>query len=228
MKIAIIMNHNSYLGREYIQALKKADIHVDIISIGNYPSRNAGEDKRCRMLWNPIPFEKAIKDLSHFNFNSLKEVELVNFLKKQKYDLGIQGGTGIISKSIFDKFKLGILNFHPGNLPGYRGCSAPEWQIYERFPVVATCHLIDEKVDTGPIYKKKKLSLDYRNYSNMRASIYPEISKFVIEIVSEIMSAGKLSHALRKQNEKKAVYRKYIGEDKIDEIKNILDRGFVC
>ena len=64
----------------------------------------------------------------------------------KKYDLGIQGGTSIINKEVFDKYKLGILNFHPGLLPQYRGCSAPEWQIYENKNVLASCHIIDEGI----------------------------------------------------------------------------------
>lgn len=216
MKIAILMDYNSYAGREYAGALRRDNIDFDIISIGDSNRSSEIEEKRCGNLWAPIKMEELLKTVKHYNFPSLKSEDLVNFLSEKKYDLGIQGGTGILRKDVFAKFKLGLLNFHPGDLPKYRGCSAPEWQIFEKHPVTSTCHLIDEGIDTGDIYKKKVLDLDLSNYHSLRASVYPSTALFVSEVVREIIENNGFKYPPLKQNDDEAVYHKYIGDDKID------------
>lgn len=210
------MNHNSYPGREYAEALLKHNIGFDLISIGNLPSISKIEEERCGGLWTPVDFDVITNQVEHRNFLSLSDPQLSSYLDKENYDLGIQGGTGILKPEIFGKFRLGIMNFHPGDLPKYRGCSAPEWQICEGNPVISTAHLIDAGIDTGDIYKKKSLGVDDGDYYHMRASIYPEIAKFMVEVVEEVEKNGGYGNKLQKQNEQNAVYRKYIGDDKIN------------
>jgi len=225
MKFAIIMNYNSYAGRDYLDHILRSDIPIDVISIGNFSEENKSEDQRCNSLWKPKRFDQLIAGVEHHNFKNLKDDELFEYLKKKKYDIGIQGGTGIINKEIIDKFKLGILNFHPGDLPKYRGCSAPEWQLFENAPVIATCHIIDEGIDTGKIYAKKILNVSRENYYSFRASVYPLISEFVVEVLKEIQDNNGFAHNLIEQNEKEACYRKYIGEEKISLIKKRLTQN---
>ena len=225
MKIALIMNHNSYAGREYASKMIDNDIEFDILSIGNYPEVNAIEEERCNGLWKAISLQKIVKKRNCYNFTRISGEDIITFLQSRNYDLGIQGGTGIIKKDLISKFKLGIINFHPGDLPYYRGCSAPEWQIYEGKPIISTCHLVDENIDTGSIYKKKKL-LDGTDstYYELRSNIYPLTANFVTEVIKEILSMGqnKFLSSLVMQDESKAKYRKYIGDDKINLLKKRL------
>ncbi len=222
MRIALLMNLNSYAGREYLDHLNIRKIKVEIISIGNYPERNEMEDIRCNNLWKPRLFDQLIKHLNHYHFSSLSDLGLVTFLRGKKYDICIQGGTGIIRENIIQSFRLGILNFHPGDLPKYRGCSSPEWQILENKPVVCTCHLIDEGIDTGKIYQKKELRLDFSSYHTMRATVYPEISKFMIEVLQGIIDHNGFISEPIIQNEKNAQYRKIIENDIIEILKKRL------
>ena len=218
MNIALIMNDNSYAGREYLSKLIFSGFKIDVIIIGNFPSFDLDEDKRCGGLWNPPSQNVLLKKLDFYKFNSLKSLKLENLLSLKKYHLGIQGGTGILKDNVINKFKYGIINFHPGYLPFYRGCSAPEWQLYEGNDIVSTCHLIDEGIDSGPILAKKKLNLEYTNYYEFRSKIYIETSKFVVDIVEEIANKGKMLE-LEIQNEKHSKYRTYIKEEKINELK---------
>ena len=218
-RISLIMNQNSYSGREYLFHLKNSNIKVDVLSIGNFPKRNRIEDERCGGLWKPESQKFLLKYHDFFFFDSLKSKKLVDFLNYKNYDIGIQGGTGIISNLIIKKFKLGILNFHPGLLPKYRGCSAPEWQIYEGEKVYSTCHLIDKNIDTGDILKVKRLDISKKSYQEFRASIYIETSKFVVKMIEEIISNKGFKKKPYKQNEKHARYLKFIGEEKINFIK---------
>ncbi len=221
-KIAILMNNNSYVGREYLSHLK--DFEIDVITIGKYGEDDLEENIRCGNKWKPTKQNILKEDFVFFNFNSLKSTALINFLKKQNYSLCIQGGTGIINREIISSFSNGILNFHPGDLPKYRGCSAPEWQIYENNNVICTCHFIDSGIDSGDIIKKKKLNVNLRSYQSFRASIYPEIAKFVKEILTFIQKDSSILYKAVKQNEDTAVYREYIGSNKIEQISNMLKK----
>lgn len=216
MKIGLIMNHNSYAGREYSRALIEAGIEFSVISIGHFGAVNNVEEQRCGGLWQPMSFEEISSLVKCFNFPSLTDASFLRWLEKERFDLGIQGGTGILKENVFKKFRLGLLNFHPGDLPLYRGASAPEWQLYEGRPVISTCHLVDAGIDTGPVYKKKKLDIDISGYHAMRASVYPQTAKFVVEVVKEIINHPHLKNKLTVQDESLARYHTYIGAEKID------------
>ena len=217
------MNQNSYAGRQYLSEIGKSNIKIDVISIGNYPEINDSEEVRCGGLWTPMPMDTLIDfyNLNVFSFKSLKSIDLIELLEKKQYNLCIQGGTGILKKEIINKFKFGILNFHPGDLPLYRGCSAPEWQVYENRQVISTCHFIDEGIDTGDILYKKVIHTNNVSYESFRASIYPGTSEFVVEILNEILLNKNFLNNLRKpQDSTIAIYRNYIGDEIITKLKN--------
>ena len=219
MKILLLMNENSYAGRQYAQQLKLHKISFDIITIGSYPEFDIDENSRCGGFWNPLTLlELGIKD-EIYKFKSLKSDDLICFLELKKYDLSIQGGTGIINQNIIDKFKYGILNFHPGDLPNYRGCSAPEWQVYEGKNVVSTCHFIDQGIDSGPILEKKILDVSKENYFKFRASIYPQTSFFLVDIINRIIDDIRFLNRKTEQKSKASIYRKYIGNTIIENLK---------
>ncbi|HYG16749.1 MAG TPA: formyltransferase family protein [Bacteroidia bacterium] len=219
MKLALLMNNNSYAGREYLKALRENNIYPDVISIGAYPPVSEGEEARCGGLWNPPAEEEVTEGMKVYQFSTLKDQALLDFLDKEKYDFAIQGGTGILKNPVISRFKNGILNFHPGDLPSYRGASAPEWQLVEKKPVVCTCHLIDEGIDTGPIIEKETLPVSKESYHAFRASVYPNTARFVARVIKQINGAGGLYVTPQVQDESQASYRKYIGDEKIAWIK---------
>lgn len=219
MNIALIMNDNSYAGREYLSKLILDEIRLDVILIGSFPAFDKNENERCGGLWNPPRQDILLRNFNFYRFKSLKSLKLENLLLLKNYDLGIQGGTGILKNNIINKFKKGFINFHPGDLPNYRGCSAPEWQLYEDNDIVSTCHLIDEGIDSGPILAKQKLRFEYNNYYEFRSKIYIETSVFMSNIVNKIINNGEMLES-EIQNEKHSKYRIYIGEKRINELKN--------
>ncbi len=54
----------------------------------------------------------------------------------------------------------GIINVHPGPLPGYRGLYAPFWQMLRGHRVLrCTVHLVDPGIDTGPVLSIEEVPL---------------------------------------------------------------------
>ena len=58
----------------------------------------------------------------------------------------------IFKPDLIDRVPLGIVNVHPGPLPGYRGLFAPFWQImHGERELGCTVHVIDPGIDTGDV-----------------------------------------------------------------------------
>lgn len=58
----------------------------------------------------------------------------------------------IFKPDMIDRVPLGIVNVHPGPLPGYRGLFAPFWQIlHGEQQLGCTVHVIDPGIDTGDV-----------------------------------------------------------------------------
>ncbi len=85
-----------------------------------------------------------------FNFC---QKEIIEFMSSKKPDVIISSHTGIIKNDFLNVPTKGVLNFHPGILPRYRGLRPTIWSLYNCDPVGATVHFIDEGIDTGPILK---------------------------------------------------------------------------
>ena len=213
------MNNNSYSGREYLSRLINIGKNIDVISIGNKPEIDLAEENRCGGFWQPESQNNLESKFNFKNFSSLNCNKLINYLTENQFDLGIQGGTGIIKECIINQFKYGILNFHPGKLPEYRGCSAPEWQLIENQPVTSTCHYLSPGIDEGDILRIKILNVNMINYHLFRASIYPETAKFVESTIENIIYKPSILLESVEQDKAKAKYRKYIGEELIEELK---------
>lgn len=78
---------------------------------------------------------------------------------------GVQPDAGCIASfpcllppKVFERFPLGVLNYHPSLLPAYRGPLPLLWQYFFQEPRMGvTIHLIDAREDTGDILSQQEL-----------------------------------------------------------------------
>jgi methionyl-tRNA formyltransferase len=140
-------------------------------------------------------------------------------MTRAEYRFGIQGDIGeIIDKNLLSLFPEGIINFHPGDLPAYRGCDAPEWQLLHGLPVICTAHLVDEGIDTGPVIGRNKLSLNYESYHKFRASLYPEIAEYVAQTFGVLLEQEKIIASPQTSG----IYRKRMSDETLQEVRRLL------
>lgn len=108
----------------------------------------------------------ATKDESIFDF-SLKRwcydnkiyhtQNIKQILKHKNLDLGISVHYNeIIPGKIIDKFRV-IINLHNSLLPTFRGVNPVNWAFKLKKPIGITLHKINEEIDSGEIYYKKKI-----------------------------------------------------------------------
>ena len=118
-------------------------------------------------------------------------------------------------------YYLKIINSHPGVLPKYRGAMCPEWSVMNRDKNVgATCHLLNENIDEGPILYTEKLKFPYpRNYNTFRQKVYDLQATVMIKGV-KILLKNKFKTTLQKKNQGK--FYKPMNKKLIDKVKLIL------
>jgi methionyl-tRNA formyltransferase len=100
----------------------------------------------------------------------------------------------LIRPPVFNTFEHGILNYHAGDLPRYRGNATMNWAIIEgEDEVVHTVHRMDEGLDTGLIFLQRPTPLDEETYIR---DIYEDARQIVPEMflqVADGIEAGSVS-----------------------------------
>lgn len=67
----------------------------------------------------------------------------------------------IFKRELIARIPQGIINVHPGALPGYRGLYAPFWQALAKEPEFGcTVHFVDAGIDTGPVIGEARVRRD--------------------------------------------------------------------
>ncbi len=67
----------------------------------------------------------------------------------------------IFPQRVIDAVPRGIINVHPGALPGYRGLFAPFWQVlHGERELGCTVHMVDKGIDTGAILGMARVPFD--------------------------------------------------------------------
>ncbi|HEY4254340.1 MAG TPA: formyltransferase family protein [Roseomonas sp.] len=80
----------------------------------------------------------------------------------------------IFPQRVIDAVPRGIINVHPGMLPGYRGLFAPFWQIlHGEKELGCTVHMVDRGIDTGPVLGIARVPFDpTRSLMGHTAALY--------------------------------------------------------
>jgi len=109
--------------------------------------------------------QKKIKDIfinpTHFRSRHEFDKAIAKVLLDEKIDLILLAGyMRILSPYLVGMFKNKILNIHPALLPAFKGKNSIQRALKYGCKVTGvTVHLIDEKVDNGPIILQKSIDI---------------------------------------------------------------------
>jgi len=107
----------------------------------------------------------------------------INYLRQLKLDYIIAVHFPyIFTNEILDIPKVGIINLHPAFLPFNRGWHTPSWSILENTSAGATCHFMDNSIDTGDIIGQEKLEVALHDTAN---SLYQRIKELEFEVFTK-------------------------------------------
>lgn len=143
---------------------------------------------RTKVRHSGILHPEKVADACRFPFfNVYHDREaILELLNELQLDAGIVAGARILPGKVIDRFRLGVINAHPGLLPESRGLDAMLWSIYNDIPLGVTTHQIDRNVDAGhvlirqqiPIYRDDTVfDLSERLYGTQLDLLKPSLDK---------------------------------------------------
>ncbi len=188
-RIALLFADGNFIGPEYFAGLSRAGWRPDmVVAVGSMSERSqAIERARTGGLWQPPPIPA---DRIAGRFVSLEDPDFRAFLSAARIDIAIQGGVGILSPETIAIPRLGILNAHPGRLPGYRGRNCPEWALDNGEPIWVTAHWIDSGLDTGPVVCESRYDFPATwTYEQIRASLYAHCARTLAAALDQVVDA---------------------------------------
>ena len=137
------------------------------------------------------------------------------FSSKNDYVLGfLLWWPTILEDNILNKFKTGIVNFHPSYLPFGRGKDPYFWSIVNDEPFGISCHFIDNKIDGGSLILQKRIAKDWTDTGeSLREKAIEELKLVIKDWVIKVIKADYVE--------------KNIVDLKVNYRKDMLNRSFV-
>ena len=101
-----------------------------------------------------------------FMTKSMNIPELLSIIKSNNIKVAISANWKYtIQAGFLEMFDYGILNFHLGNLPDYKGNATVNWSIINgESSINGNIHKMELEVDTGDIISRKKIPISNDSY----------------------------------------------------------------
>jgi methionyl-tRNA formyltransferase len=101
-----------------------------------------------------------------FMTKSMNIPELLSIIKSNNIKVAISANWKYtIQAGFLEMFDYGILNFHMGNLPDYKGNATVNWSIINgESSINGNIHKMELEVDTGDIISRKKIPISNDSY----------------------------------------------------------------
>lgn len=101
-----------------------------------------------------------------FMVKSVNNEELIKIVRENKIRVAISvNWKYTIPKSFLDLFECGILNFHLGNLPDYKGNATVNWTIINGESYInGNIHKMDPELDAGDVVARKAIPITSETY----------------------------------------------------------------
>jgi len=105
-------------------------------------------------------------DAAFFMIKSLDNEQLIDIIKVNKIRLAISANWKyIVAKKFLDLFPDGILNFHLGNLPDYKGNATVNWTIINGETYInGNIHKMEPELDAGDVVARKAIPITPDTY----------------------------------------------------------------
>jgi methionyl-tRNA formyltransferase len=113
-------------------------------------------------------FESLAKNIgaSFFMTKTVNKEDIIKIIKDHNVRAAISANWKYtIPKNFLDLFECGILNFHLGNLPDYKGNATVNWSIINgENHINGNIHKMDPELDAGDIISRKTIPVDKETY----------------------------------------------------------------
>lgn len=147
---------------------------------------------RPKIQTEPLIKFACNKKIKTFQPSSPIDIHFMRRIQKLNPDLAIVFNySHIFKKSMIDIFPQGMINFHGGLLPQYRGANVINWVLINGEKQTGmTVHYIDEKIDNGLIIKRGIIPI---KLSDDALSLQKLIIRKGIQLLKQILREVKLN-----------------------------------
>ena len=142
-------------------------------------------EKRCDYAWSmhETEFIESIAKSKGFSIEFPEEIntkEMIDKIKTRGCNICfVLGSRWILKKDIIKNFNGNIFNYHPANLPHYRGGGGNRWQIMnQEKSIYIAFHQVALEIDQGPILAVSGKKIKEIKYPK---NIFDELYKFSLE-----------------------------------------------
>ena len=156
--------------------------------------------------YQPIHKLAEEKGIEYKRFLNINDPENTNIIKQIEPDfIFVIGLSQLVKKEIIDAAKIGVVGFHPTDLPKMRGRAANVWQVLLGVhETKCSLFFIDEGMDSGDILGQEPYFIEDTDYAeDVGQKIDEAAAKLSRRVLREIME-GTLCP--QKQNETEATY----------------------
>ena len=136
-------------------ALQQNSTFSLVIDTGNSAQPGTGFKGRIKKLLRretSIQTWAAQRGIDYVKYRKDAEADIAQLIARRKIDLLVSYAAPLLGDAIISAAKIASINIHPSLLPAYRGGSPLPWQVIEQAQMTgATVHLLNSKIDQGPI-----------------------------------------------------------------------------
>lgn len=161
----LMMTEENPVGREYLKACFAADVALSAIIVESSDvARRALEYNTRRMggLYAPPTTAELLEERGIPVYLTTRHTSapVVALLSRLGPDIVVAGGVGgILKKDLLSIPPRGFIGCHPGLLPRMRGSNPVAYAILDDYPLGASCFVMDEGIDTGPVIYTERLPI---------------------------------------------------------------------
>lgn len=126
-----------------------------------------------------------------FNDANINKEEIIAELRGVKADIAVSSNwLTLMGAEVLNTFPMGVLNFHGGGLPRYRGNACPNWAILKgEKEAILTIHQMIPELDAGPVVIQKPFSLTEETLiGDFYAFAEQEVPKMFLEAIEGLQS----------------------------------------
>lgn len=171
----------------------------EVVGVITAPDKPAGRGQKIKYsAVKDYALERGLKLLQPAN---LKNEEFLSELKALKANLQIVVAFRMLPEAVWHMPKLGTFNLHASLLPDYRGAAPINWAIINgETETGVTTFFIDDKIDTGAIILKDKLSIrPDENAGQLHDRLMALGSKTVIDTL-KLIETGQATTTVQPEN----------------------------
>jgi methionyl-tRNA formyltransferase len=164
----------------------------DLVGVVTQPDRRSGRGRKQSI--SAVKRKSIEYELPLIQPARVRDPEPIGILREWNPDLIVVAAYGqILSSELLEIPPLGSINVHASLLPRWRGAAPIQAAIYHGDPTTGvTLMLIDEGLDTGPIFAQKEIAIGESITAGDLSRVLAKLGADLLEQNLSAISAGEI------------------------------------